>query len=144
MIRRVVLVEDNATDEKLTLLAFRSCAVPHELLVLRDGVEALRHLCGEGGVEGASPPALILLDLKLPRIDGFEVLRRVRADERLRCAPAVVLSASSELEDVERCYRLGANAYVQKAVDFLEFKQAIATIAEFWLRFNQGVRSEPA
>jgi two-component system response regulator len=141
MSRLVVLVEDNASDEKLTVLAFRGCSVPHELVVLRDGVEAVRYLCGDDGAERAAPPALVLLDLMLPRIDGFEVLRRLRADTRLCATSAIVLSASREREDVERCYALGANAYVQKPVDFLEFKQAIAAIGEFWLRFNQGPTS---
>jgi two-component system, response regulator len=132
---RILLVEDNPSDEKLTLLAFRSCTVPHELVILRDGQQALEHLAG---VSLTDPrPALILLDLKLPRVDGFEVLRRIRADAQLSALPVVVLSASAEQEDIERVYLLGANAYVRKPVDFADFKSAVQTLGEFWLRWNE-------
>jgi two-component system response regulator len=131
----ILLVEDNPSDEKLTLLAFRSCTVPHELLVLRDGQQALEHLFAEK--LGLQRPALMLLDLKLPRVDGFEVLRRVRAEPSLSALPIVVLSASAEQEDIERSYGLGANAYVRKPVDFGDFTSAVQTLGEFWLRWNE-------
>jgi two-component system response regulator len=133
--QRILLVEDNPSDEKLTLLAFRTCTVPHDLKVLRDGQEALEYLFGEGMV--AQRPALMLLDLKLPRVDGFEVLRRVRAHDSLKSLPIVVLSASAEIEDIERTYALGVNGYVRKPVDFADFTSAVQTLGEFWLRWNE-------
>jgi len=135
----ILLVEDNPTDEKLTLRAFQKCKVANEVVVVRDGAEAIDYLFGSGPYSSSvvQLPALVLLDLKLPRIDGLEVLRRVRAHERTRLLPVVVLTASKEDEDVSRCYALGANAYVRKPVDFVEFVQAADTIGVFWLVLNQ-------
>jgi two-component system response regulator len=132
-----MLVEDNPSDEKLTLLAFRRCTVPHELVVLRDGQQALEHLLGTDAAQ--QRPELVLLDLKLPRVDGFEVLRRVRSDVAGKLLPVVILSASAEREDIERCYALGANGYVRKPIDFVEFSSAVQTLGEFWLRWNECV-----
>jgi len=138
----ILLVEDNASDEKLTLLAFKKCGVANDIVVARDGAEALDYLFGTGKYEGRDTnvhPAIVLLDLKLPKIDGLEVLRRIRADVRTKLLPVVVLTASREDEDVLRSYSLGANAYVRKPVAFAEFAEAARTVSLFWL-----LLSEPA
>ncbi len=140
MHKTILLVEDNPTDEKLTTRAFRSCGVANEITVARDGVEALDYLFGTGAHAGRATddlPAVVLLDLKLPRIDGLEVLRRLRADERTKLLPVVILTASAEEEDVARGYSLGANAYVRKPVEFAEFAEAARTLGLFWLVMNQ-------
>jgi len=140
MKRMILLVEDNASDEKLTLLAFRNCGVENEMVVVRDGAEALEYLFAEGRYLDRDPnvqPAVVLLDLKLPKLDGVDVLRRLRADERTRLLPVVVLSASKEEEDVVRCYDLGANGYVRKPVEFAAFAAAAKTLGIFWLTLNE-------
>jgi two-component system, response regulator len=140
MKRMILLVEDNASDEKLTLLAFRDCGVENEVVVVRDGAEALEYLFVEGRYRDRDPsvrPSVILLDLKLPKLDGVDVLRRLRADERTRLLPVVVLSASKEEEDVARCYDLGANGYVRKPVEFAAFAAAAKTLGIFWLTLNE-------
>ncbi len=140
MTHTILLVEDNPSDEKLTLLAFKRCGVANEMVVARDGVEALDYLFATGPHAGRDPselPTVMLLDLKLPRIDGLEVLQRVRADERTRILPVVVLTSSKEQEDMVRSYALGANAYVRKPVDFAEFAKAAETLGLFWLLLNQ-------
>jgi two-component system, response regulator len=136
----ILLVEDNISDEKLTLLAFQKCRVPATVVVVRDGAEALAYLFGLGelGTQNLPRlPAVVLLDLKLPRIDGLEVLRRIRAHERTQLLPVVVLSASDEDEDMIRSYARGANAYVRKSVDFGEFVETASAIGVFWLRVNE-------
>jgi len=140
MSKIILLVEDNASDEKLTILAFRQCGVANEIVVVRDGAEALDYLMLTGqhaGQAATVPPAVILLDLKLPRVGGLEVLRRIRADDRTRLLPVVVLTASNEDEDVIRSYSLGANAYVRKPVDFAQFLVAAKTLGLFWLLLNE-------
>jgi two-component system response regulator len=140
MTRTILLVEDNASDEKLTLVALRRSGVPNEVVVVRDGAEAIDWLYATGRHAGRDPtirPALVLLDLKLPRIDGFDVLRRIRSDERTRLLPVVVLTASREDEDVVRSYTLGANAHVRKSVDFAEFAETARTLGRFWLLLNE-------
>lgn len=140
MSNTILLVEDNPTDEKLTLRAFKKCNVANEVVVVRDGAEALDYLFGSGKYAGPNAPPLptvTLLDLKLPRVDGLEVLRRIRANERTRLLPVVVLTASKEDEDVIRSYALGANAYVRKPVDFAQFVEAANTLGVFWLVLNQ-------
>ena len=133
MKRRVILlVEDNRDDEALTMLALEDHAVANEVVVARDGVEALDYLFGPGEM-----PQLVLLDLKLPKVDGLEVLRQIRANEKTAYLPAVILTSSKEEEDIVRGYRLGANAYVRKPVDFEEFSQAIATLGMFWMLLNR-------
>lgn len=134
----VILVEDNESDEKLTVLAFESCGVEHDLKVLRDGVEALDYLLDPRADPLGRKPALILLDLKLPRVDGVGVLSRLRENERTRRLPVVMLTASGEHGDIARCYALGASAYVQKPVEYEEFAQVIQSLGRFWLRWNQA------
>jgi two-component system response regulator len=137
----LLLVEDNPTDEKLTIRAFKKSGLANDIVVVRDGAEALDYLFATGAYSGRDPtmlPAVVLLDLKLPRIDGLEVLRRIRANELTRCLPVVILTASKESEDIARGYSLGANAYVRKPVDFVEFVEAAKTLGLFWLLLNQA------
>ncbi len=138
--KMILLVEDNPSDEKLTLLAFKSCGISNEIVVVRDGADALDYLHGGGKFSGRSTsqlPTLVLLDLKLPRVSGLEVLRRVRADPRTRVLPVVILTSSKEDEDVIRGFDLGANAYVRKPVAFNEFVDAAKTLGLFWLLLNE-------
>jgi two-component system response regulator len=140
MTKRILLVEDNPADEKLTLRAFKTCGVANEVVVVHDGVEALEYLFCTGAFatrDPLDPPGVILLDLKLPRLDGLEVLRRLRADERTKLLPVVILTSSKQDEDVARSYQLGANAYVRKPVDFGEFAAATKTLGLFWLVLNE-------
>ena len=142
MTKRILLVEDNSTDEKLTVLAFKKCGVSNEIFVVGDGAAALDYLFATGkhaGRDATLLPTVILLDLQLPKIDGLEVLRRIRADERTKLVPVVVLTASKEDEDILRSYSLGANAYVRKPVDFAEFAQAAKTLSLFWLLMVESV-----
>jgi two-component system response regulator len=132
MSKVILLVEDNASDEKLTILAFRTCGVANELIVVRDGAAALDYILGS-----ESLPTVVLLDLKLPKIDGLEVLRRVRAVERTKLLPVVVLTSSKQEEDVLGSYTLGANAYVRKPVDFAQFAEIARTLGLFWLLLNE-------
>ncbi len=141
--KTVLLVEDNPDDEALTLSAFESGGVAHMMTVVRDGAEALDYLFGAGAYAGRDTtflPSLILLDLKLPKYSGLEVLERIRADGRTRLVPVVVLSSSDEPDDQVRAYRLGANSYVRKSIDFDQFSRGIRMLAEYWLDLNQGVR----
>jgi two-component system, response regulator len=137
----ILLVEDNPDDELLTLRALRKNNVLNEVVVARDGVEALDYLFGTGGYSGrdtAVMPQLILLDLKLPKIDGLEVLRRLRADERTRLLPVVILTSSREEQDMLDGYGLGANSYVRKPVNFEQFVQAIEQLKLYWLILNEA------
>jgi two-component system response regulator len=141
----ILLVEDNPDDEELTRLAFEKSNVANELAVVRDGVEALDYLFGTGTHAGRDPgamPAVILLDLKLPKIDGLEVLRRLRADDRTKLLPVVILTSSREQEDVVKSYSCGANSYVRKPVEFEEFVQAVRQLGLYWLLLNE-TRTEP-
>jgi CheY-like chemotaxis protein len=136
----ILLVEDNASDEKLTVLAFKKCGVSNDIVVVRDGAAALDYLFATGafaGREASTSPTVVLLDLNLPKIGGLEVLRRVREDERTKLLPVIVLTASREEEDILRSYSLGANAYVRKPVEFTEFAQAARTLGLFWLLLNE-------
>jgi CheY-like chemotaxis protein len=139
MTRVILLVEDNPTDEKLTVRALKKAGIANEVVVVRDGVEALDYLMGTGKYAGQDIrlPAVTLLDLKLPRIDGLEVLRRIRASERTRLLPIMILTASKEEEDVIRSYSLGANAYMRKPVEFTEFAEAARALSLFWLVLNE-------
>jgi two-component system, response regulator len=136
----ILLVEDNASDEKLTLLAFKSCGVANDVVVERDGAAALDYIFGTGkhaDRDTSVLPSVVLLDLNLPKIDGREVLRRIRADERTKLLPVVVLTASKEEEDILGSFSLGANAYVRKPVEFTEFVAAARTLGLFWLLLNE-------
>lgn len=138
--RSILLVEDNPDDEVLTLRALRKNNIANEVVVARDGVEALDYLLGQGDHEGRdlSPgPALVLLDLKLPRVDGLEVLRRMRAERRTELLPVVILTSSKEEQDLINSYALGANAYVRKPVDFNQFMAAVRQLGLFWLVLNE-------
>jgi two-component system, response regulator len=140
MPKLLLLVEDNASDEQLALLAFKRANVPCDIVVARDGADALDFLFVEGKHAGRDPgvrPDLILLDLKLPRISGLDVLRKLRAHAATRLLPVVVLTASGEDADVQRCYELCANAYLRKPVDFAEFCDLARALAAFWLRYNE-------
>ncbi len=138
MSKVILLVEDNASDEKLTLLAFKQSGVANEIVVVRDGAAALDYLLPTAD-PSPPPPSLVLLDLNLPKISGHDVLRRLRADDRTRFLPVVVLTASREEEDVMTSYAHGANAYVRKPVAFAEFAAAARTLGMFWLLMNEPV-----
>lgn len=136
----VLLVEDNPDDEALTLRAFRKSKVANQVHVVRDGVEALDYLFG---VEESEPdrwsrplPRLILLDLKLPRVDGLEVLRKIRRSDRTRMLPVVVLTSSDEDRDLVESYQLGANSYIRKPVEFEQFTRVIEEVGLYWLIIN--------
>jgi two-component system response regulator len=134
------LVEDNPHDVELTLRAFRKSKVLNEIVVVRDGVEALDYLFTTGAFAGRDPnasPEVVLLDLKLPKVDGLEVLRRMRADERTRRTPVVVLTSSGEERDILTSYNLGANSFVRKPVDFNQFLEAAQQLGLYWLVLNQ-------
>jgi DNA-binding response OmpR family regulator len=136
----ILLVEDNPDDEALTIRALRKNNVANEVIVARDGAEALDYLFAEGtgAIARGSTPEVVVLDLKLPKVDGLEVLRRIRADERTRCLPVVILTSSSEERDMVEGYRLGANSYVRKPVEFVEFSEAVGQLGLYWLLLNQA------
>lgn len=129
----ILLVEDNADDEKLTLRAMRLSQMQGQIVVARDGAEALDILFSETG----KLPYLVVLDLKLPKVSGLEVLQRLRADERTRSLPVVVLTSSDEERDISESYSLGANSYVRKPVDFDEFLGAVQQLGGYWMKINQ-------
>ena len=133
----ILLVEDNPMDEELTLRALARSHVLNPVVVVRDGVEALDYLFARGAHAEAAVPHLVLLDLKLPKVDGLEVLRALRADERTRLVPVVVLTSSSEDRDLISSYSLGANSFVQKPVDFGEFVEAVRQLGLYWLILNR-------
>jgi two-component system response regulator len=143
--RDVILVEDNADDEALTLRALRKAKIANKIIVARDGAEALEVIF-ERCRPGLTCPALVLLDLKLPKVDGLEVLRRIRADERTQLIPVVILTSSAEQEDIIGGYRNGANGYVRKPVNFADFADAVSALGMFWLLLNEPVPriSEPS
>jgi two-component system, response regulator len=138
--RMILLVEDNPDDEALTLRALKKNNIGNRVVVARDGVEALDFLFCTGAYADRDPenmPQVILLDLKLPKVDGLEVLRRVRADERTRLLPVVILTSSKEDQDLVSGYKFGANSYVRKPVDFNEFAGAIRHLGLYWLVLNE-------
>jgi two-component system response regulator len=132
----VLLIEDNPDDEALTVRALKRNNVLNEIVVAHDGAEALQRIFNDHAL-GGQLPALVLLDIKLPKVDGFEVLSRIRADERTRLIPVVILTSSKEQEDVLAGYRFGANAYVRKPVNFATFAEAVGTLGMFWLLLNE-------
>jgi CheY-like chemotaxis protein len=139
MLGRILLVEDDPRDVELTLTALDDYKLANEVVVARDGQHALDYLRCQGEYSGRAHenPAVMLLDLKLPRVDGLEVLREVRADERLNLIPVVVLTSSQEEKDMMRSYKLGVNAYVVKPVDFHEFINAVKELGVFWALINE-------
>lgn len=143
--RPILLVEDNPDDEALTLRAFAKNKIANAVVVARDGVEALDYLFGTGthaGRDVAARPSVVLLDLKLPRIDGLEVLRRIRADDRTRLLPVVVLTTSKEQQDIHEAYSLGANSYIRKPVDFEKFIHAVGQLGLYWLSLNEPAEDQ--
>ena len=140
--RVILLVEDNENDEVLTLRALKKSNILNRVVVARDGAEALDYVFARGTYANRPPgdvPQVILLDLKLPKVDGLEVLRAIRADERTRLLPVVVLTSSVEEQDVIKSYGLGANSYVRKPVDFNQFVEAVRQLGLYWLVINQPV-----
>ena len=138
--RIILLVEDNPDDVELTLLSLKKHNISNKVVVVRDGAEALDYLFTTGAYadrDRSIMPAVILLDLKLPKIDGLEVLQRLRADERTKLLPVVILTSSKEEQDILNGYKLGANSYVRKPVDFKQFSDAVKQLGLYWLLLNE-------
>jgi len=138
--KMILLVEDNADDEALTLRALKKNNIGNKVVVVRDGAEALEFLFCSGAYADRDPrdkPQVILLDLKLPKVDGLEVLRRIRADQSTRTLPVVILTSSKEEQDVVNSYLIGVNSYVRKPVDFIQFVEAIRQLGLYWLVLNE-------
>lgn len=137
----ILLVEDNPDDVALTLRSFKRSNLKNEIVVVRDGVEALDFLFSRGAYDDRDPlqlPAVVLLDLKLPKLNGLQVLEQIRADERTKTLPVVILTSSSEEEDILGSYRRGANSFVRKPVDFGHFADAIQQLGLYWLLLNEA------
>ncbi|MDY6978801.1 MAG: response regulator [Pseudomonadota bacterium] len=138
---RILLVEDNPDDQVLVLRALKKNHIDSEVTVVDDGVEALEYLFGEGKYHGRSDdtlPTVMLLDIKLPRLDGHDVLRQLRADSRTRHLPVVVMTSSSEEEDIRKSYELGANSYIRKPVDSGQLTSTVTQLGNYWLKLNQS------
>ena len=136
----ILLVEDNPDDETLTLRALKKNNIKNKVIVVRDGVEALDYLFCRGGYADRDPgllPQVVLLDLKLPKLDGLEVLRQIRANERTKLQPVVILTSSKEDQDLIKGYKLGVNSYVRKPVNFGDFSEAIRQLGLYWLILNE-------
>jgi two-component system, response regulator len=136
----VLLVEDNEHDAELTMRAFKKCNLTHKLYWVKDGVEALDFIAGTGAFEARDSrelPRLILLDLKMPRLNGIDVLRSLKGNERTQAIPIVVMTSSSEPRDLDECYQLGVNGYVAKPIDYGGLTEAVARIGMFWLLVNR-------
>jgi two-component system response regulator len=141
----ILLVEDNPDDAKLTLRAFKQSNIANPITVVKDGVEALDFLFARGAYidrSGEPLPILIVLDLKLPRLDGHGVLKAVRADERTKLIPVVIMTSSREEQDIVASYSLGANSYIRKPVDFAEFVEAAKLLGIYWLMLNQALPAQ--
>jgi two-component system, response regulator len=138
--KTILLIEDNPDDVELTLQALKKNNITNDITVANDGVEALDFLFGRGKYADrdlAVTPAVVLLDLKLPKVDGLEVLRRLRADERTKLLPVVILTSSREEQDIANSYSLGVNSYVRKPVDFTQFAEAVSHLGLYWLLLNE-------
>ena len=138
--KTILLVEDNPDDEALAIRALKRHHISNEVIVAHDGVEALEYLFCTGVYAGRDinfKPTVVLLDLKLPRVDGLEVLRRLREDDRTRLLPVVILTTSSEEQDMLNSYSLGCNSYIRKPVDFVQFSEAIRQLGMYWLLMNE-------
>lgn len=136
----ILLVEDNPSDAELTLRALKKYNLANRVLHVKDGAEALEFLFANGAYNGRNvehAPRVILLDLKLPKVDGLEVLRRIKADERARVIPVVVMTSSREDRDLEECYQLGVNSYIVKPVEFENFVKSVSELGFYWLLLNQ-------
>ncbi|MEA3350643.1 MAG: response regulator [Chloroflexota bacterium] len=134
----ILLVEDNPDDQELTIRAFNKNNIANRIDIVDDGEKALDYLFSRGDYQYKKPnPVLVLLDLKLPKVDGLEVLRQIRNDERTRYIPVVVLTSSKEEQDIVESYQFGANSYVQKPVDFVDFLEAVKNLGLYWLVLNQ-------
>ena len=145
--KTILLVEDNRDDEELTLRALRKSNIMNEVVVARDGEEALEYLFGKNDYNATEPeflPAVVLLDLKLPKIGGIEVLREIRSHPRTRRLPVVVLTSSKEERDLDEVYDLGANSYLYKPVDFEKFLEAVGHMGMYWVLFNEIPALSPA
>ena len=135
----ILLVEDNPDDEALTLRAFKKNNITNEVVVMHDGVQALDYLFCRGNYADRDPhtlPQIMLLDLKLPRIDGLEVLKQIRSHEKTKLLPVIILTSSKEEKDIIESYKLGANSYIRKPVDYTQFAQAIKHLGLYWLILN--------
>lgn len=144
--KTILLIEDNADDEALTLRALRKNNILNPVSVARDGQEALDYLFRAGQYANRPPeekPAVVLLDLKLPKIDGLQVLQRMRGDDRTRLQPVVILTSSKEEQDIVNGYRLGANSYIRKPVDFNQFMEAVRQLGLYWLVLNEAPPIKP-
>jgi two-component system, response regulator len=139
----ILLVEDNPGDEALTLRALRKNNILNQVVVAHDGVEALEYLFGSSSQPARALPQVVLLDLKLPKVNGLEVLQKIRADARTRLLPVVMLTTSREERDVVASYALGVNSYVQKPVDFVQFSEAVRQLGLYWLLINVTPPSGP-
>jgi two-component system, response regulator len=139
----ILLVEDNPDDEELTLRAFKRSSIANDVEVVRDGQEALDYLFGNGSPAGRRP-AMILLDLKLPKVDGLEVLKQIRANQRTKLIPVVILTSSREEVDLLATYSHGANSYVRKPVDFNQFAESVRQLGLYWLVVNEAPPVPPS
>lgn len=138
----ILLVEDNPDDVALTLRALRKSRICEKVVVARDGVEAIDYFFGDdanGAQRQKEMPHLVVLDLKLPRVDGLEVLRRMRADDRTKYIPVVVLTTSNEEQDIVNCYRYGANSYIRKPVNYSRFNEVLRLVGSYWLSLNESM-----
>ena len=139
--KKILLVEDNPDDVKLTLRALKDANIANEVILASDGVEAVEYLFGTGKYEGRDTnvmPQVILLDLKMPRMDGIETLQRIRADARTKVLPVVILTTSNEDKDRLDSYNLGANSYIRKPVDFIQFVESVKQLGLYWLVLNEA------